>query len=113
MQEWAVRVGLRPVAFAALQWKSIGGGSESVPRLQQQSDLQWMKEECDVNEVDEARWGGTLLHLATREGLAFSALVLVDEGFSVTVLNAGANVAPTCALQLLTWVCLGSRCDAA
>ena len=75
MYQWACRTGLRPVDFAALN--------------KDNSSVQLHSQFCDLNAIDENRWGGSLLHFVARQGLAFATFRLVDAGYSVTVTNSG------------------------
>ena len=44
-----------------------------------------------LDELDEQAWGGTILHMAAREGMAFIALALVAGGASLDIVNQAGH----------------------
>lgn len=79
MWEWACNHQLRPLHFAVL--------------VQANEAVRVLACSCDINEVDESRWQGTLLHLAARQDLLFACALLIGAGADVSITNA-AGVKP-------------------
>jgi len=79
MWEWACNHQLRPLHVAVL--------------VQANEAARVLACSCDINEVDESRWQGTLLHLAARQGLLFACALLIGAGADVSMTNA-AGVKP-------------------